>query len=107
MKRIETIKKREDFTKIIKKGLFQKNDIFVIYYLKSSTEGKIGIAITKKIGKAFLRNKIKRQIRSIIDQNKLLFSKEYNYIIMIRDKCKSINFKEKNKKLTELIEKIR
>ena len=38
MKRIETIKKHDEFNNIIKKGKFIKNDLFIIYIMKSENE---------------------------------------------------------------------
>ena len=35
----------------------------------------------------FIRNKLKRQTREIINQNKFLFPKYRNYIIIVKDKC--------------------
>jgi len=69
MKRVETIKKREEFNNIIKKGSFIKNEYYIIYIMKSENENsKYGIAISNKIGKAHLRNKLKRQTRTLIDK---------------------------------------
>ena len=106
MKRIETIKKHDEFNNIIRKGKFIKNDLFIIYIMKSENENaKFGIAISNKIGKAYLRNKLKRQTRTLIDKNKNLFKNNTNYIIMIRKSCANTDYETKEKSFKELLEK--
>jgi ribonuclease P protein component len=105
MKRIETIKDSKSFNDIIKTGKFIKNNYFVIYYKESKLENnKYGIAISNKVGKAFIRNRLKRQTRAIIDENRNLFKKTYNYIIMIRKTCKEAEFKDMNNAFKSLLE---
>lgn len=107
MKRIETIKNKKEFNNIIKNGKFVKNNYYVIYHVNSNeVSNKYGIAIGKSVGKAFIRNKLKRQTRSIIDKNRKLFPNKENYIIMIRKSCQSVPYKLLEESLTDLIEKI-
>ena len=63
------------------------------------------MAISKKIGKAHLRNKIKRQLRMLISNNKFLFSNGYYYIIMVKKGYLDISYSEKEKELINLIKK--
>ena len=71
MKKINIVKKNEDFDYIIKNGKILKNKYFTIYYIPETRDKyRIGITVPKKIGKAVLRNKIKRQIKEIIDNKK-------------------------------------
>jgi len=102
MKRIEMIKDRRLFNDIIKNGKFKKNDTFVIYN-KDSDIRKFGIAVSKKYGNAVQRNRIKRQVRSIIDRDKNLFKNDTNYIIMIRKGCLDKSFFELESSLTNLL----
>ena len=63
------------------------------------------IAVSKKQGNSVERNKIKRQLRNIIDINKNLFKKHFNYIIMIRKDYNNLSFNEKVKELESLLRK--
>lgn len=106
MKRIETIKDSKSFNDIIKNGKFIKNNYFVIYYKDNELEkNKLGIAISNKIGKAHIRNRLKRQTRAIIDEYRNLFKNNFNYIIMIRKTCKEAEFTDMNQALKSLLEK--
>ena len=104
MKRYEMIKDQNIFNRLITKGKYKKNNCFVIY--KDHIEENLtnfGIAISKKYGKAVERNHIKRIVRNIIDKNRNLFQKNYNYIIMVRKSCQEAKFSTLEMALTELL----
>ena len=104
MKKFEIVKEHYEFDNIINEGKSIGNKVFSIYFLKHDEEyPKFGIAVGKKIGNAVTRNKYKRIIRNIIDNNKLLFKKDYDYIIIIKRKCLDLSFKELNDNLIELV----
>ena len=104
MKKFEIVKEHYEFDNIINKGKSIGNKVFSIYFLNHDEEyPKFGIAVGKKIGNAVTRNKYKRIIRNIVDNNKLLFKKDYDYIIIIKRKCLDLSFKELNDNLSELV----
>lgn len=109
MKRNEMIKDKNVFNTIIRKGQFVKDENFVIYYKDNNlySKNKFGIAIKTSIGKANVRNKLKRQTRQIIDFNKKKFKNSYNYIIMIKEKSLQNGYNEMNKSLNKLLERIK
>lgn len=106
MKRIETIKDQKLFNNIIRNGKFIKNNFFVIYNIRKE-EDKInyGIAVSNKLGKAVVRNKLKRQTRAIIDNHRNLFKNGHNYIIMIRKGSVGADYQILDRALVELLEK--
>lgn len=99
------IKDKELFTYIIKKGHYNKDKYYVVYSVenKENVFPHFGIAVRNKLGHAVVRNRIKRQTRSIIDNNRNLFKKDRDYIIMIRDGCLDGNFKDMNDSLANLL----
>ena len=78
MKKREIIKRKQDYTKIIKNCPCIKNKYYIIYYNNNKKDNKFGISVPKKTGKAVVRNKIKRQIKNIIDKNKFNIPKPYD-----------------------------
>lgn len=95
MKKALVVKKQEDFNRIIQSGKCLKNRNFVIYF-ESNDLGydKFGISVGKKIGKAVVRNKYKRKVRSIIDEYKKVYQNSRNYIIILRKNCLEISHEE-------------
>lgn len=110
MKRTEMVKKSKDFQSIINYKHFYKNKYFVIYTSKPDNtilKPKFGIAVGKALGDAVNRNLMKRRVRNIIDNNKILFPNNHNYIIMIKRTSKEAKFSELNEALSSLIKEIK
>lgn len=101
------INKNLEFQEIIKNSKKIKNNYFVIYYRKNNYNyNRYGISVGKKIGKAVLRNKIKRQIKDILSKNKLNYSKDY--VIIVRKEILSIKYFEIKEVLNNILkEKIK
>ena len=104
MKKINIVKSNREFNEVINKGIKHKNTIFCLYILNNDYRyNRYGIAVSKKIGNAVTRNKLKRQVRNIIDNNKMLFKKDRFYIIICRKECLDITFEEMNNELKKLL----
>ncbi|MBR3161408.1 MAG: ribonuclease P protein component [Bacilli bacterium] len=106
MKKKNIIKSKIDFTKIINNCPHHKNKYYIIYYLKRDKDNRYGISVPKKTGKAYLRNKIKRQIKNIIDNNDFNIPKAYDYVIIIRKRLIELKYFDMEKELILLINKI-
>ena len=66
MKVINRIKANQDFALAIKKGKTFKTDSYLIHVADNSLNRvRVGISVSKKLGNAVTRNKIKRQIRAM------------------------------------------
>jgi ribonuclease P protein component len=106
MKKINIIKKTQEFEKIIKNRQNYSNRFYVIYIIEKKEENyRFGISIPKKVGNSVTRNKIKRQIKSIIDNN-INFNKNFDYVIIVRKEIINLEYAEKIKQLEILFEKI-
>ena len=65
----------------------------------------IGISVSKKLGKAVIRNKIKRQVRMMLQQT-TNFDDNYDYIVIIRNKYLDLDFNSNLNELKYLYKKI-
>ena len=75
------LKKQKDFDLVFRKGKRIYTNSLTLIYLKNNNF-KFGISLSKKHGKAIIRNRIKRILRSIIRQS-LVDIKENYYIIVL------------------------
>lgn len=106
MKKINIVKKNIDFERIIKNTKPFKTKEFLIFVEKKEMDNyHFGISISKKIGNAVTRNKIKRQIKNIIDKKD--YEKNLNCIIIIRKEILNSNFQEMEKNLFFAFEKLK
>ena len=106
MNKDKIIKSSRTYSEIINKNKAQKNKYFSIYYEKSENNNKYGITVPKKIGKAYIRNKLKRQIKNIIITNENDIQKYLNYVIIIKEATLSLKYDEMAKELLNLMKKV-
>lgn len=107
MKKINVVKENKEFNKIISSKVCVKDKNLVIYYQKNNFGYyRFGITVPTKLGKAHIRNYYKRVLRNICDINKLCYSKEKDYIIIIRKGCLEATYQEIEKSFKYLIGKI-
>ncbi len=106
MKKRRIIKSSLLFDQVINNGSKVSNKYYNVFYLPNNYSYPLfGIAVGKKIGTAVVRNKNKRQIKNIIDNNDYLVSNSYYYIIMLKKDIVSLNYNEKEKELKSLMSK--
>lgn len=64
MKKTVPLKKNYEFVRIYKKGRFYAGRFIVLYVLKNNCGvNRLGIAISRKVGKSVRRNRIRRLVR--------------------------------------------
>ena len=106
MKKKNIVRSNLEFNNIINKGLYKKNRYYDInYILKDEEQPKFGIAVGTQVGKAVTRNKIKRQIRKIVDNNIKMFKNNRNYIIICKKEILDIKYSQMEQELISLIKK--
>ena len=105
MKKEKIIKKSATFTEIIENKKGVKNKYFSIYYQESDKK-LYGITVPKKIGKAHVRNKIKRQIKNIIINNEFDIQNNFNYVIIIKEAILELDYQSIKNELLNLFKKV-
>lgn len=105
MKKLNIVKKNEDFSRIMKKYRPFKSQSFVVYVEKETNNiYKFGISASKKVGNAVTRNKVKRQVKSILDKN--IYKNNFNCIIIIKKEVLNKTYLELETELNALINKL-
>ena len=108
MKKQSIVKNSKDFDRIIKKRQGKSNKYFIINKEDNNENINLfGITFTKHIGNAVTRNKLKRRIKSIIDNNKEIYQKSTTYIIIARKNVLDLKYQQKEQELVNLFLKIK
>lgn len=99
------LKKDKQFSYIFRKGKRKSTDNFTLYYIESKFDNyKIGYSVSKKQGKAVVRNKLKRRLKEIVRKEKLPLN-HYNFVIYAREGASELNFENLLVQIRKLFEK--
>ncbi|SDY89485.1 ribonuclease P protein component [Proteiniborus ethanoligenes] len=100
----QKLKSNRDFRKTYDKGRSFANKYLVIFFVKNNLENnRIGIAVTKKIGKSVVRNKIRRRIREAYRLNSGKVKQGYDIIFLSRANAKEVGYNEIESALLHLL----
>lgn len=106
LKKVNRVKKHEEFQKVIQARQVEKNQTYVVYYQRSESQVfRVGISVSKKLGNAITRNKIKRQVRHIIHDLKDII-RPLDYVVIVKEKYKNYSFLENQTAMLNLLKKI-
>ena len=110
---LQSIKKRIDFLRISKVGRKKFTKGFILQKVKRNDSSntylnkdfaRVGLTVTKRVGTAVVRNKIKRRLRSL--SNEILTNvgkKNYDYVIIANKKAAVMKYQELKEDLINAI----
>lgn len=103
MKKRFRVKRNEEFQNIIKKGHRVVSRTFIVYYDRATMllNDRVGISVGKKMGTAVERNRIKRQVRMMVDEIHS-FDKGIDSIVIVRNHYLESSFEDNKKELLRL-----
>jgi len=105
MKKVNILKENYEYNRIIKDFKpFKYRDYIIYVEKKEPSIYKFGFSIGKKIGNAVVRNKIKRQLKNILD--KKVYKNNFNCIIIVGKGILSRSFEEMQINLLEAMDKL-
>lgn len=105
----ERLRKDSDFRRVYKHGKSFANRYLVMYIMRNNLEyNRVGISVSKKVGKAIVRNKVKRRIRESfrldVDQK---IKSGYDIVFIARVAISDMQYNEINKSMKHLVNKFK
>lgn len=99
------LRKNNQFNYIYKKGERFNTENFSLFVVKSRYENyKVGISVSKKLGKANKRNLLKRRVREIV-RTSLIIPSFCNFVLLAKENAVNLSFDELKNDLQKLFKK--
>lgn len=103
MKKKNILKENKEYSRIINNEKPIKTKLYNIYLDKENYQTyEFGFSVGKKIGNAVTRNKIRRQLKSIIDKKNYL--NNFKCIIMVKKPILNSTYQEMEDEMLKVID---
>ena len=108
MKFTQSIKKNFQFRFVYNKGKSLANRLLVMYVVKNkkyTDTNRLGISISKKVGKSVVRSRVTRLIKESYRLSEEDIKQGYDIVVIARVSANGADYKEINKALLSLLKK--
>jgi len=109
---VATLRKDSEFRRVYRKGKSHATPRIVLYVLKryirekDTREVRVGVSVSGKVGKAVIRNKIRRRLKEILRNNPTKIKRGHDLVIVARDAATAAEYWELERDLFYLAEKL-
>ncbi|MFD2170643.1 ribonuclease P protein component [Tumebacillus lipolyticus] len=99
---------KRDFQRVFHHGQSFANRYLVIYYLKNRNcdTFRVGFSVSKKVGKAVMRNRVKRLLREAFRANREQIVESYDLVVIARPSASDLNFEKMLQNVQHLLRNI-
>jgi len=103
----DRILRRRDYIALSKYGRRIQNEYFIAYFsVDQRDRSRIGITVTKKVGRAVKRNRIKRLVREFFRLNRHCLSGRWDISIIAKRQAADLSSEKAFASLQELADRI-
>ena len=100
------LKRNSDFNYVFKKGQSSPSKYIVFYFAPTkNTSPRIGIVVSKKIGKAVTRNHVKRLMRESLRKYQDDIISNVNLVYIVRSGIENLSYEDVDKLIYETLKK--
>ena len=84
----------------------QANSYLVLYARRNrSAQNRVGLTVSKKLGGAVVRNRVRRRLREVYRLNEMRFTPGWDIVIVARSRCVHADFAKLTHAFLSLAEK--
>ena len=107
MKAAVTVKENYEFRRIYRKGRSVVSPYFVVYCLKNRAgASRLGVTVSKKLGHAVVRNRVRRRIRESYRIHEDRFRQGYDIVVVARVRAAHSRYDKLERALLSMAEKL-
>lgn len=100
------LKRNQDFQHVIQQQKRKTNDLLIMYHVDNKLDHpRVGISTSKKIGNAVIRNRARRQMRSLLLKS-LNFKGSYDIVFIVKSAFVEATHETRHNRLVQLLQYI-
>jgi ribonuclease P protein component len=104
---IERIRKQKDFTGLYRRGRRLKSRYFHLVFQPNGLEySRMAVVVSKKVGRATVRNRIKRRFRELFRRNKDLLGEPCDLIFIAQKEISKLSWEELQAEYRSMISRL-
>jgi ribonuclease P protein component len=110
VQRANRLTRREDFNKVYRHGKSSANHQFVVYILNRHSPAagdgfRLGISVSKKVGNAVVRNRLRRMIKEIVRLNGEKLVQRKDLVLIVRKPAAEMEYAEMEKSILHVFKR--
>ena len=103
----EPLKQNRDFKRLYSRGKSAASQSLVVYCRRRNADvNRLGITVGGKLGKAVIRNRIKRRIKESYRLNEAVYRHGFDIVIVARARAVKTNFEALRTELNGLFDRL-
>ena len=106
MQYTESLKKNKDFKEVYQNGSHCADKTIVLHVKKNgTTENRLGISVSKKVGNSVVRHRVKRLVKEAYRINESSFQTGFDLVFSARPDAKDCTYKKIESVIRRLLKK--
>ena len=101
------LRNRADFSRVYRHGKSFANHQFVVYWFrkKEVDQFRVGISVSKKVGNAVVRNRMRRLVKEIVRHHDSELIEHIDLVFIVRKGALNMTYKELEKSILHVLRK--
>ncbi|AOZ92855.1 ribonuclease P protein component [Paenibacillus crassostreae] len=101
------LRNRADFSRVYRHGKSFANRQFVTYWFtkKEVEQFRVGISVSKKVGNAVVRNRLRRMVKEIVRHHQSELIEHIDLVFIVRNGALDMPYKDMEKSILHVLRK--